>query len=406
MRHPTGAASCCASPSCPDPAWAPVPRIHQELDATASRQARPRAWLRAVVWLVEAGLHRRAGATTLAVARDLAGRMDYRLGFVLYDLEGTAARCGVSVATVKRHVRVLRELGALVWRRHGTKRNLHLPGRRYAGTATVYAATIPAVYDAAMGHRLEGTGYGARVCGVTGAGRERAVTAVQARLRPPVDNPRAGQRSSGRRAPHSSGRHHHVPTADVEEKGNYTSRRSPLQVARDIALARQVRPLVAWVQREGLRRLAYALRPLIDRGLDARAIAAELHGLAAGWRPVRPAAWITAALGRDQEEPVAHGRTEPPEAFRRSVTDTREPWAVVGADSPAYGVEGLTRGEVVQLRSAAASDPGLVIAALENLGERDARRLYTNRLVDEVLLYEFTGVRRARIDARHDPALM
>lgn len=169
MRHPTGAASCCASPSCPDPAWTPVPRLLQELDATASRSARPRAWLRAVMWLVEAGLHRRAGATTLVVARDLAGRMDYRLGFVLYDLEGTAARCGVSVATVKRHVRVLRELGALVWRRHGTKRNLRLPGRRYAGTATVYAATIPAVYDAAMGHRLEGAGL--RGAGVRGDGR-------------------------------------------------------------------------------------------------------------------------------------------------------------------------------------------------------------------------------------------
>ncbi|WP_327171879.1 cell wall protein [Streptomyces sp. NBC_01336] len=405
MRHPTGAASCCASPSCPDPAWTPVPRIFQELDATASRQARPRAWLRAVVWLVEAGLHRRAGATTLAVARDLAGRMDYRLGFVLYDLEGTAARCGVSVATVKRHVRVLRELGALVWRRHGTKRNLHLPGRRYAGTATVYAAVIPAVYDAAMGHRLEGAGYGARVVGVTDAGRERAVEAVRASALP-VDNPPARKRSSGSCAPHSSGRHHDVPRADVEEKGNYTPGRSPLQVARDIAVARQVRPLVGWIQREGLRRLAYALRPLIDRGLDARAIAAELCGLAAGWRPVRPAAWITAALGRDREEPVAHGRTDPPEAFQRAVIGTREPECVVGADSPWYGIEGLTREEVVDLRSAAASDPGLVLAALENLGERDTRRLYTNRLVDEALLYEFTGVRRGRTGSGHHPALM
>lgn len=192
----------------------------------------------------------------------------------------------------------------------------------------------------------------------------------------------------------------------MEEKGNYTPGRSPLQVARDIAVARQVRPLVGWIQREGLRRLAYALRPLIDRGLDARAIAAELCGLAAGWRPVRPAAWITAALGRDREEPVAHGRTDPPEAFQRAVIGTREPECVVGADSPWYGIEGLTREEVVDLRSAAASDPGLVLAALENLGERDTRRLYTNRLVDEALLYEFTGVRRGRTGSGHHPALM
>ncbi|MFE9363749.1 cell wall protein [Streptomyces sp. NPDC006978] len=360
-----------------------------------------------MVWLVEAGLHRRAGATTLVVARDLAGRMDYRLGFVLYDLEGTAARCGVSAATVKRHVRVLRELGALVWQRHGTKRNLHLPGRRYAGMATIYAATIPAAYDSAMGHRLEGAGYGARVCGVTDAGRDRAVAAAQERRRA-VDNSAAGKRSSGGCAPHSSVPHHDLRAADVSGKSNYTSRRratadrgrrSPLQVARDIAVARQVRPLVAWTQCEGLRRLAYALRPLIDRGLDARDIAAELCGSAVGWRPVRPAAWITAVLARDREVPVGHGGTEPPEAFRRAVTEVRESSAesaggVVSAD----GIDGLTRAEVVRLRSAAVTDPGLVLAALENLGERDTRRLYTNRIVDEVLLYEFTRVRRGCTD--------
>ncbi|MEE4488876.1 cell wall protein [Streptomyces sp. BE230] len=350
-----------------------------------------------MVWLVEAGLHRRAGATTLAVARDLAGRMDYRLGFVLYDLEGTAARCGVSAATVKRHVRVLRELGALVWQRHGTKRNLHLPGRRYAGTATVYAATIPAAYDSAMGHRLEGAGYGARVCGVTDAGRDRAVEYAQARPRPVDDHP-VRARSSGGRAPHSSGRHHDLPEVDVEGKGNYTPRRSPLQVARDIDIARQVRPLVGWTQCEGLRRLAYALRPLVDRGLDARDIAAELYGLAIGWRPARPAALITAALGRDREERAGHAGTNPPEAFRRAVTHVRES-AAGPAGGAAYGIEGLTRAEVVQLRSAAVADPGLVLVALENLGERDARRLYTNRLVDEVLLYAFTGARPAGVRA-------
>lgn len=363
-----------------------------------------------MVWLVEAGLHRRAGTTTLAVARDLAGRMDYRLGSVLYDLEGTAARCGVSTATVKRHVRVLRELGALVWRRHGSKRNLRLPGRSYAGTATIYAATIPAAYDLAMGHRTEGAGYEARVCGVTDAGRERAVEAAQGRARP-VDNSSEGSRSSGGCAPHSSGPHHDVRKAEVSGKLNYTPRRrratpdrvprrSPLQVARDIALARQVRPLVAWTQHEGLRRLAYALRPLIDRGLDARDIAAELCGLAAGWRPVRPAAWITVALARDGAVSEGHGGTNPPEVFRHAVTDVRELSAEsaggvmsVGADGTSYGIEGLTRGEVVQLRSAAEADPGLVLVALENLGERDTRRLYTNRLVDEVLLCEFTGAR-------------
>ncbi|MET8925558.1 cell wall protein [Streptomyces sp. NPDC004623] len=266
-----------------------------------------------------------------AVARDLAARMDYRLGFVLYDLEGTAVRCGVSTATVKRHVRVLRELGALAWHRHGTKKNLQLPGRPYTATATIYAATIPAAYDHANGHRLDGTGYGARVVGVTDEGR--ALMERTARRKPrPVDDGRPGTRGRARRAPHSPGPHPDVSVADPAGWLNYTSRtcatrakagtprsgsnggsaspRSPWQVARDIRIARQVRPLVGWTQREGLRRLAFALRPLIDRGLRPHDIAAELVGLAIGWRPARPAAYITGALTRDRRAEAARRADE------------------------------------------------------------------------------------------------
>ena len=76
-------------------------------------------------------------------------------------------------------------------------------------------------------------------------------------------------------------------------------------MAHDISIARQVRPLVGWTQREGLRRLAFALRPLIDRGLESHDIAAELIGLAVDWRPARPAAYITAALTRDRRAEAA-----------------------------------------------------------------------------------------------------
>ncbi|MFJ2704717.1 cell wall protein [Streptomyces sp. NPDC087428] len=275
-----------------------------------------------MTWLVGARLHPRATQTTLTVARDLAARMDYRQGLVLYDLEGTAARCGVSTATVKRHVRVLRELGALAWHRHGTKKNLRLPGRPYTATATIYAATVPAAYDEAMGHRLNGAGYRARIAGVTDKGRALAAKTVVRPLPHPVGNGRARRRGCAQAAPHSPGRHHDVPTADLDGGFNYTSRtcarraratarnrargsgsspvRSPWQVARDVRIARQVRPLVGWAQPEGLRRLAFALRPLIDRGLEAHDIAAELIGMAVGWRPARSAAYIAAALARDR----------------------------------------------------------------------------------------------------------
>ncbi|TWG04647.1 hypothetical protein FHX80_113116 [Streptomyces brevispora] len=294
----------------------------QEVDSTSARHSQPRAWLPAVTWLVGARLHPRATETTLTVAQDLAARMDYRLGFVLYDLEGTAARCGVSTATVKRHVRVLRELGALAWHRHGTKKNLRLPGRPYTATATIYAATIPASYDEAMGHRLDGSGYRARVAGVTDEGRALAAKSAVRTKRHSADNRPSRTHGCPQPAPHSPGRHHNVPTADPDGWFNYTSRtcaprarararnrggnsgspprRSPWQVARDVRIARQVRPLVGWTQPEGLRRLAFALRPLIDRGLEAHDITAELIGMAVGWRPARPAAYITAALARDR----------------------------------------------------------------------------------------------------------
>jgi len=320
MRLMSDAAECRVSAPCPETGWRPLPRALHETATTPARHAQPRAWLRAVTWLVGAGLHPKASTRTLAVARDLAARMDYTRGWVLYDLDGTAARLGVHPATVKRHVAVLRQLGALAWYRHGSRRNLRLPGRRYAGTATIYAATIPHEYDHAMGHQLDGHGYQARIIGVTEAGRARAIDEVRAAARP-VDNSPVETPSSQARAPHSLGGYP-VQKAEVSGKLKDTSRmratrprktptpsttggagpcRHPLQVARDIAIARQVRPLINWTQRETLRRLAYALRPLIDRGLDAREIAGELHGMAMSWRPARPAAYITACLTRAAE---------------------------------------------------------------------------------------------------------
>ncbi|MFE1767284.1 hypothetical protein ACFW81_24080 [Streptomyces angustmyceticus] len=162
--------------------WTPVRGDDQEIAATASRRTGPRRWLRAVTWLISAGLHPKANTTTMRIAEDLAARMDYDLGHVLYGLDRLAARLGIGRATTKRHVRYLRELGALAFVTHGTQRNSRrargLEG--YAPTATTYAATIPPCFDHAMGHRLIGTGYEARIV-------------IDQRGQTPVDNPGAEQ---------------------------------------------------------------------------------------------------------------------------------------------------------------------------------------------------------------------
>lgn len=381
----------------------------QEIAGTVSRCAQPRVWVRAVVWLVGAGLHPRAGERTVALARDLAGRMDYTLGTVLYDLDGTAARLGVSRATVKRHVAVLRELGALVWVRHGSKANLHLPGRRYTATATIYAAVIPPSYDVAMGHRLSGTGYDARVVGVTEAGQDRAVAAAR-RASGAVET-----RSSPGGEPHSRGRYRRSGKAEVGGELKDTSRtrvrrstastsptktstrggrprRSPLQVARDIAIARQVRPLVTWTQPEHLRRLAHSLRPLIDQGQDAQGIAAELAswqytgGPGGAWRPTQPANYITARLRDRARELAERAAAVAPQdnAAWRAYCEQRQAVAlkaeVEAAAEAAAVAAARTDEDRRQARLLARFAPQQIIEHLEQRGEDDTHDLYGWRM--------------------------
>jgi AraC-like DNA-binding protein len=318
---------------------APVLGLAQELARTQSRRTGPRRWRRAVQWTIGASVHRSAGETTVRVAEDLARRMDYTTGHVRYGLDATAARLGISRATVARHIAVLREMGLLVWVEHGTRSNSRrrqgLDG--YAGTATVYAAVIPPAYDHAMGHEVRGTGYEARVAvdhrctpeaseDTKGPNDGEACTDRVAA----VDNRRTGLGETGRETP-SLTVVKEVGQVEVDGGSKYTSHarrphttapakstkrrrtgartgRSPLQVAQDIRIARLVRALVPWAQRERrTRRLAYVLRPLIDRGLDAYAIAAVLTGWCSGmrWRPELPAVFITAQLHREAQQEQA-----------------------------------------------------------------------------------------------------
>ncbi|MFE4692109.1 cell wall protein [Streptomyces sp. NPDC056749] len=376
--------------------WERVGEGEQDVLWTRSRRTEPRAWVRSLGWLVGAGLHPEAGPSTLVVVEDLAGRMDFRRGIVVYDLKGTARRTGLSLATVKRQVKVLRELGALVWLVHGSKRNLALPGEPYMATATIYAAVIPPVFDEAMGHRLAGSGYEGRVCGVTEAGRERAVAAVSARSearragrrrterpaqsRPggrcatagadqaegmhPVDNRDVDNSSSQSYEPHSPGSYHRSPEAEVESGSKDTSRerascrtarrpsfktstnpdgsrRTAGQTQRGIGIIQQVRPRVTWTQRASLRELEVALRPFTDAGWDWPTITAELHSWHLTWRPARPAAYIRARLA--QQATAEH---------QTAAAEVAEGWDEQEASGPL-----------------AASNPDLVRSVLDGLAE-------------------------------------
>lgn len=299
----------------------------QEVEHTASRWSAPRKWLTAVRWLIAAGLHPKANQTTLRVADDLAARMDYTTGHARYCLLETAARLDVDKATVKRHVKYLRELGALAWVQHGSHTNvrpLHdLPG--YAATATVYAAVIPASYDHAMGHRIIGTGYDARIV----INMRGCKTSPKAAPKTPVDTPGNSPVDNSDLeglAPPSRTGVKEVGQVDLVGGFNYTEQARPPKTriphqrdqinsrprtAADVQKAGQtirlVRALVNWTQSVPLRRLEYVLRPWTDRGWDALRIADELNGICPGvrWKPRRPDAFIrkhiAAAAGHEEE---------------------------------------------------------------------------------------------------------
>lgn len=244
----------------------------------------------------------------LRISADLASRMDYDTGHARYCLDDTAARLGIDRATVKRHVVRLREAGLLAWVSKGSRTNIRraLGLKGYAGTATVYAAVIPPVYDQAHENVVVGTGYEARLLT---PGAPRPVD------NSPVDNPDAPPSltvvkeegklkvdggyndTSRKRASRSTAS---APSGENRSSTGGGPRRSPLQVARDCRIAARVRPLVGWTQIEGIRRLAYSLRPLIDQGLDAHEIAAELTSWHMLWRPSRPAAYICVKLAKAQ----------------------------------------------------------------------------------------------------------
>lgn len=303
--------------------------VCQEVSHTKSRRSGPRGWLRAVRWLIAAGLHGRANATTLAVAEDLAERMDYSTGHVRYCEADMVARTGISRASVYRHVGYLRELGALAWVQHGTRANarreMGLTG--YAATATVYAAVIPAAFDHAMGHTIVGSGYSARIV-IDQRGQAPVQNPVlkqpliPSQSRKPVDNPPVDNPSSEARETPSLTWVREEGKLKVVGGSNYTSQARPpktqiphqsssingrprtgLDVQKASKTTRLVRALVPWTQSVPLRQLEFVLRPWTDQDQDAYQIAANLNGMCSGmrWRPKNPIAFIRARLTADAE---------------------------------------------------------------------------------------------------------
>ncbi|MGW8395885.1 hypothetical protein ACWGLP_04185 [Streptomyces lydicus] len=287
----------------------------QHISATCSRRVRdPKDWLAAVEDLVDT--HPHSSATTLRVARDIAARMpNSKEGHVAYALRDMMKRLGLARSTVTSHVRVLRELGLLAWVSHGSSHNIlrtrlqdrFRPGTGYRGTATIYAPCAPPGWDRARGRLRDGHGYRSRIRAYTPQGRAQAVaeargrhTAVKARRTPSFTSPPPSlparvveeintpeARPAEPAAARSAARHRRGATG-------YT----PQETKAAIGYAQRLRLEVWWTQANCERRLAHALRPLIEAGYTPEEAACELTGWGLRLRPRDAAAYIRAELRR------------------------------------------------------------------------------------------------------------
>ncbi|MFJ2397285.1 hypothetical protein ACIOTI_31585 [Streptomyces sp. NPDC087843] len=288
-------------------------REAQEIETTASRQLRRAdTFLAAARYMVRH--HPKAGATTIRLAAVFASRMHRnRHGHIAFNLDATVRELGISRRTVLNHARYLRELGLIVWVEHGSKRNVLRarhgnafgPGHGYRGTASIYAPVAPPAWDQTQGHRIRGTGYRARLIGFTVAGRDRAIAAVRRIARTKHKNRRCTPSLVGTSAPSrqqvvarvkkntAQGR---VPSTLASARGVLT----PPECQAAIVLTERVQREVWWLFDACSRRLAYALRPLIQAGWTARHLAAELATWGVPAHLHDPAAYIHHEVSRRQ----------------------------------------------------------------------------------------------------------
>jgi hypothetical protein len=259
----------------------------QEIDTTASRRLRRAAdFLSAVQFMVGAGFHPKAGHTTLLLAEVFAERMARSSeGHFPFSAEATARALGLKRRAVYNHARYLRELGLIAYVEHGSKRNV-LRTRHgsawtsehgYRGTATLFAAVAPRVWDEAMGRRIEGEGYTARQVGVTDTGRKLAVAEAVDNQRKrqglqqtkPVDNSRQCTPSVVVPQPRTSSsvdggikdrtRERACREKSPKHRAKGTTGWSAAKAASAMQEARWVQLYTWWTQGSCVRQLAYAL---------------------------------------------------------------------------------------------------------------------------------------------------
>ncbi|MFH8581665.1 transcriptional regulator [Streptomyces zaomyceticus] len=406
------------------------------------------SWMQAVHWIAGCGLYNPAtghgpkwGPTTVAVAQEIAALVECRPG-----IDYLARKLGMSERTVQYHLAHLRAAGLLVYRSRGTRlagrvrlasvyeRVIPAQFDRALGIRTVLRdEAAPAYERTAVGIAEEGR------TTIATLARKAARKVRRKRTKQGVDKSVDGK---GRCTPMQVGTSAVSTTGSLSlppeklasgkkssptPKQQKPKRRALNRVGRRHQLARELITAVPWLGQAAAPRIAWIVRHVADAGWSCDEVCAFLsladisgarrpsgmlahrlkgaHQLWAtpGQRAAGVEAWHQAEEQRRQHR-IATVRAD--RETTGDVTHTQsahaiQAWAdATHAMQEAVGTEGatchgledlrtpedLSREEVLQHRAWAEQDPGFILAALDcGMTEHDARRLYTNRLVDHAL---------------------
>ncbi|MFC9497680.1 winged helix-turn-helix domain-containing protein [Streptomyces sp. NPDC056982] len=420
---------------------------HQWLSSTAGRIATcAHSWMQAVHWVAGAGLYRPArkhgpkwGPTTLLIAQEISALSVCRPG-----IDYLMRKLKLSERTIQYHLGMLREAGLLVYRVKGTRAS------GQPNQASVFERVIPVEFDAALGIRTTGEGVQRRPVGIAEEGRtligklakKAARKTRRPRRKPPLSRgsrctPMQGGTSTGSSAGSTySPPESKLASGEAKSPTQKKSNRGPKKlnkIGRRYQLARELIQLVPWLKGASVPRIAWIVRDVADAGwtaLEVQAIAEQERPIVAA-KVRRPSGLLADRLGNLhllfttperrqtavqawQDSRIQEQARHAEAAFNdlgegpKSLAARREMDEALAAiqdqlagDMPEVGltplasIDDLTREEVVELRVEGMQRPEVILEMLEVLGERDARRLYTNRLVDQTLALEAINARRA-----------
>jgi hypothetical protein len=373
------------------------------------------------------------GPTTLAIAQEIAALKVCRPG-IAYLMRKLKA----SERTIQYHLTMLRETGLLVYRSKGTRAGGE------ANQASVYERTIPLAFDTEHGIRTVGEGATRRPVGAAPESRtllgKLAKKAARKTRRPRRRTPISGRgrctpMEGGSTGTSSADRTYSPPENKLASGNGKSSTRKSVKrgprklnkIGRRYQLGREATTVIPWLHGASVPRISWVLKDFADAGWTVREVQAVAESIPmpaygikrpsgmladrlrgkAGMTKTMRAAYVamweeSRAAAKDRHTGYDALGTGPKSPAARRAMD--EAFAAIQARLtpqmpevellPLGSIDDLTRQEVIDLRAEAMKNPEVILDMLEALGERDTRRLYTNRLVDQALALEAIRARR------------